>query len=777
MRRLNLKTKLSLLVVLLGIAAIVYAQVTTTTSVGRLELLFPDYRHVDDPPGSLHAKMTDYIQKISDNMNGRYFTDSQTEGVTTTYRHNYGVPFDTQCIYLYSGTWPNFTLISNPSIEGWTIEANATNPNQEIDVTTPSTPGTYNYGIISTATACGGSGDVERLGTAKGSLSKYQLVKAEDDGGTKLSRLAEGTYGLVDDPSSFNGGGWPTDTYFGQGLRFHYTNTYTGYYAVAGANQNQLVQAGTNNLSQAASSVAQNTVVNSQYTNDRMRIWPIDDTQVCACMTDSSNDKIFFSKFTITSDTTFTVDLDSTSQEPFLTSAVDEFTCGYDPTSDQCVAGVARVDGTFAIVAFDYNTDSIKPAVDAGTITGADKVLDFFAAPDDGSYGFVVDTGISLTYVLANKGAGPGFTVILDETNSPPIACEANNGQTTTDGSSLFVTSCKSGTNMLYVAGNVTSNTVSTSATWTTYATSKTHYVTPQFEPFDKGFLLYSYSGNQYFYRLLSHDGNIGGSLGTETLLGTSSGGGSNFGIGSFPTSSPFTSQVVYYFGGFDQQLLIGQAIPSIDYTNAIGVVLEDATDGQIVKYALLGDTFTDSDLGSSLGPIYVSDFGLLTQSATGTQAGNVYDQDKIHIKSKVAPDAPAALSYFRNTSFNTTTNDIVVTDGLPVGQYLVTYGASNWRITYAAGTTERAFINMNTASGDIDYLNSQFAQVTCGFQFFDASSFNYWQHFGYSCTSPIQVKADGSQLRLNTQMQGSGNSIENFYMVLQPLSITHQDQ
>jgi hypothetical protein len=99
--------------------------------------------------------MSAYISKIADNMNGRYFADSQTQGVTTTYRPNYGVPFSSIGLKLFTGVWPNLTPVANPAASGWTIAANPTNPTQEIDVTTPGTPATYDYVLVTTGTTGG----------------------------------------------------------------------------------------------------------------------------------------------------------------------------------------------------------------------------------------------------------------------------------------------------------------------------------------------------------------------------------------------------------------------------------------------------------------------------------------------------------------------------------------------------------------------------------------------------------------------------------------------
>lgn len=101
-----------------------FAQVTTSTDVGRIPLAHPDYQHVGGT--SLHTKVATIYTLLSNHVDSRYFEFSLTNGNFLDFTHNFQTPFlDVGwTLYLRNSGTGELTIIdenSTPAISTFTI--------------------------------------------------------------------------------------------------------------------------------------------------------------------------------------------------------------------------------------------------------------------------------------------------------------------------------------------------------------------------------------------------------------------------------------------------------------------------------------------------------------------------------------------------------------------------------------------------------------------------------------------------------------------------------
>lgn len=138
-----MKRFLLMLAVLSGAAQ---AQITTSTTLGRLLLVHPDLGHIGG--ATLHTKMTTLFTRVADNVSTRYQEYTAVANSTlSTYDHEFGVPFADLTVILWSGNGTSKTRISDPAGAGWTIAATVGFTTTKIDITTPSSGGPHTFAI------------------------------------------------------------------------------------------------------------------------------------------------------------------------------------------------------------------------------------------------------------------------------------------------------------------------------------------------------------------------------------------------------------------------------------------------------------------------------------------------------------------------------------------------------------------------------------------------------------------------------------------------------
>lgn len=115
------------------------------TIVGRMELDHP----AQGTTSGVHTSIETIYTTISDNVNSRYFESSGVaNSFTTTYRHNLGAAFSQYNVLIYTGIGNSKVRVADPVASGWVIAATGGNPNQEIDVTTPSSGGLHTFSVV-----------------------------------------------------------------------------------------------------------------------------------------------------------------------------------------------------------------------------------------------------------------------------------------------------------------------------------------------------------------------------------------------------------------------------------------------------------------------------------------------------------------------------------------------------------------------------------------------------------------------------------------------------
>ena len=151
-----------------------------TTAIGRHQLGNPAY---NEPANGtqLFDEVTAMFTKISDAQSARYNVfAAQANSSVLTITHNFGIAFAQLKVMLFSGTHPTLTRITN--LTGYTIIANATNPNTQVDITFPSSGGPFSGAVI--------------IAQGKG------VENLTDLGDTTLASLVDGQYLIYDSTTS-----------------------------------------------------------------------------------------------------------------------------------------------------------------------------------------------------------------------------------------------------------------------------------------------------------------------------------------------------------------------------------------------------------------------------------------------------------------------------------------------------------------------------------------------------------------------------------------------
>ena len=180
-----------------------------------LNLAHPDLGH--DGGTLLHDKVRNAWTKIGDNMSSRYFTASAIANSTlTTFGHNFGIGIDEFSVFIFTGTYPNLTLVADPVGAGWVVAATPGMEKLEIDVTTPSSGGPHDFAVFVIQGGGGGGGlELEMVSSAITALpNKHYLV--DTSGGAFTITLPMGQDGAVIRFTDITGD-WGTDNLTVQG--------------------------------------------------------------------------------------------------------------------------------------------------------------------------------------------------------------------------------------------------------------------------------------------------------------------------------------------------------------------------------------------------------------------------------------------------------------------------------------------------------------------------------------------------------------------------------
>ena len=115
-----------------------------STIVGREKL---DHPALGSAGGSaLHLAIETIYTNIGNDNPGRFKAYAAiANSAVTTIDHNYGVDFADLNVYIYTGTHPTLTRVSNPTASGWTIAATSGFLKTKIDVTAPSSGGPHTF--------------------------------------------------------------------------------------------------------------------------------------------------------------------------------------------------------------------------------------------------------------------------------------------------------------------------------------------------------------------------------------------------------------------------------------------------------------------------------------------------------------------------------------------------------------------------------------------------------------------------------------------------------
>lgn len=122
--------------------------------VGRSQLDNPAFNTAGGT--SLYNAFEAMLKVASDDAAGRYqeFSAVANSG-TIVCEHNFGVPFASLIVKVFTGTFPNFTAIEDPTLASpaWGIAADGTFPKTKINITAPSSGGPHTGMIWITQTA------------------------------------------------------------------------------------------------------------------------------------------------------------------------------------------------------------------------------------------------------------------------------------------------------------------------------------------------------------------------------------------------------------------------------------------------------------------------------------------------------------------------------------------------------------------------------------------------------------------------------------------------
>lgn len=117
--------------------------------VGRSKIDHPSLGTVGG--STLHAQIENIYTNIGNHLAGRYFAFATiANNTTSTIDHNFGAPFADYKVYIYTGSHPSLTRVSNPSASGWTIIATPGFEQTRINVTTPATGGPHTFAVFMT---------------------------------------------------------------------------------------------------------------------------------------------------------------------------------------------------------------------------------------------------------------------------------------------------------------------------------------------------------------------------------------------------------------------------------------------------------------------------------------------------------------------------------------------------------------------------------------------------------------------------------------------------
>lgn len=117
--------------------------------VGRSKIDHPSLGTVGG--STLHAQIENIYTNIGNHLAGRYFAFATiANNTTSTIDHNFGAPFADYKVYIYTGSHPSLTRVSNPSASGWTIIATPGFERTRINVTTPATGGPHTFAVFMT---------------------------------------------------------------------------------------------------------------------------------------------------------------------------------------------------------------------------------------------------------------------------------------------------------------------------------------------------------------------------------------------------------------------------------------------------------------------------------------------------------------------------------------------------------------------------------------------------------------------------------------------------
>ncbi len=139
------------------------------TQVGRRKLDHPALGTASNT-GALHASIESIYTVISNDLGSRYAAYTSVANTTTSVvSHDFGVAFAELNVYLFTGTYPNLTKVSDPVASGWTIVANGTNPKTQIDVSTPGSGGPHTFVVFISQ----GAIEASRITTELANASKF----------------------------------------------------------------------------------------------------------------------------------------------------------------------------------------------------------------------------------------------------------------------------------------------------------------------------------------------------------------------------------------------------------------------------------------------------------------------------------------------------------------------------------------------------------------------------------------------------------------------------
>ena len=115
-----------------------------STIVGREKI---DHPSLGAAGGSaLHVAIETIYTNVGNDMSARFKPYAAiANSVVTTVDHNFGVDFADLNIYLYTGTHPTLTRVSDPVASGWVIAATSGFEKTKIDITAPSSGGPHTF--------------------------------------------------------------------------------------------------------------------------------------------------------------------------------------------------------------------------------------------------------------------------------------------------------------------------------------------------------------------------------------------------------------------------------------------------------------------------------------------------------------------------------------------------------------------------------------------------------------------------------------------------------